>query len=78
MEKQPTTWWHHASGRRQAEKFIKESFAKTEKEAICRLCRIDEETSEHVLCIFNGLARTRFQILRLENQQAENYMHEHL
>lgn len=36
------------------------------------------ETSEHVLCKCDGLTRTIFQILVLENLQSESYMREHL
>lgn len=46
------------------------------EEAKYRFYQID--ISEHVLCKYNGLARTIFQILGLENPQLESYMGEHL
>ena len=42
-------------------------------EALCRICRTEEETSIHVLCQCEGLARLRFSQVGLEYPSAESY-----
>ena len=48
------------------------------EDATCRFCQEEEETSVHVLCHCEGLARLRFQLLGEEKPRANSYTKEPL
>ncbi|KAJ8911521.1 hypothetical protein NQ315_000555 [Exocentrus adspersus] len=79
MDGKSREWWRKLLQQRQAKMFIKERLNKhmslmgLAEEATCRFCSEEEETSVHVLCQCEDLARLRFLILGEENPSASSY-----